>query len=151
MDSLVKDFLIYFGKKHVHDEVLEKLFQLIYDGSKLYTRPTDLDDQTSPKDFKYSAKYSYADIMNGSLKSFCLGNDVVPVTRKIFGFQSFKILFSLCSDIGIYIFYLYKLGANQTNDRISKMAGPLMIQKCESVFLSFIADRSLSGKMPMPQ
>ncbi len=106
LDSLVKDFLTYFGTIHVHDEILERILQLIYNSAKLYTRPTELDNLDASKDFKYSVKYSYADIMNGSLQTFCLGNDVVPVTRKSFGFHALDLLFSLCSDkvLGMHAF-----------------------------------------------
>lgn len=100
----MKDFLIYFGKDHVHDEILERILRLIYDGTKLYTRPMELNNPNTSNDFKYPVKYSYSDIMNGSLQGFCLGNDVVPVTRKLYGFHSLDLLFSLCSDkvLGIY-------------------------------------------------
>ena len=102
----MKDFLTYFGTKHVYDEILERILQLICNGAKLYTRPTELNNLVASKDLKYSVKYSYADIINGSLKTFCLGNDVVPVTRKSFGFHALDLLFSLCSDkvLGMHFF-----------------------------------------------
>ena len=94
----MKDFLLYFGKDHVHEEILERILHLIYNGTKLYTRPIDLDNPELPKDFKYPIQYSYGEIINGSLKTFCMGNDVVPVTRKLFGLHSLNLLFDLCSE-----------------------------------------------------
>lgn len=99
----------------MHDEILERILKLIYNGTKLYTRPTELDDVHTSEDFKYPVKYSYSDIMNGSLKAFCLGSDVVPVTRKAFGFHALDLLFSLCSDkvLGKHYFLYYRSKSNQ--------------------------------------
>ena len=138
--------------------------EILQRGTRLYTTPLQLEKESlSSQNSERPSKITFKDLWGDSLRPYCIGTEVISTGRESFAFQCLRAIFQLCSYnpkgklnySGIYEFisnnFRDKALDQKTHKRIVAVALPVVLDHCQAVMLRYIADRPLSGRMPMPR
>ena len=144
VDSIVLHFIWYFADSSIPDEIPNKVLLTLVKASRLYSSSSSLLALDGPEDslnLEIPTKIVFKELWNPScLHSFALGSEVIPVKRIDLAKRCIHALFSLCK---------WKPDAHAIHIRIAELTLPILLKKCQTILLTFMADRPLCVKMPM--
>jgi hypothetical protein len=139
LDYLVSEFITILAESEVPDEMLRKIIKIVRSGTDLYSTPFGSKEIKLPT----IPKIEFKDLWSDTLRDYSLGNDIIPVQRIKFANRCIYSLFQFCNQSSP------ELSAHSS--RIARAALPTLLDKCRLVMVSYIADRPLLGKMPIPR
>lgn len=144
LDIIVNEFIWHFGANHVSEEIPMRIVNILRRGSHMYTTPLNSSPFSSDSE-SLPRKILFKDLWNESLRSYSLGGEVLAVKRIDFAKTCLQNLFRLTGKPA------NDKDTLNVHERIAELTMPLLLDKCQSVMMHYIADRPLCGRMPMPR
>ncbi|KIJ91398.1 hypothetical protein K443DRAFT_115078 [Laccaria amethystina LaAM-08-1] len=131
--SLEIDIVPHLGDSRVPDALVLQLASILQRGSLVYANhPTE--SPTSSKLLKLDVENKY------DLGSTDFGS-LVP--RERFSYWCFDLLFLICSDT--------TKDQENSRKRLAALCLPLLINRCRTTLVGYVADESLRGSLPFPR
>ncbi|KIK97811.1 hypothetical protein PAXRUDRAFT_824529 [Paxillus rubicundulus Ve08.2h10] len=151
ISSLEIDLVPHLGNSRVPDYLVARLARILHQGSQLYKSHSDasrpispglgdgMGTESSPGSLRSSREiFEKLDMEN--LGSTATG-DLAP--RERFSFWCFDLMFLVCSNV--------TSDQETSRKRVAALCLPLLLDRCKTVMVGYIADEALRGSLPFPR